>query len=241
MWKSWAEFPGYIRPLDKDIDQVFDPEKNKAFRHGEAARWILKDEDGRLLGRIAAFVNKRYKTRGMNSRWAESVFSTASTIRKLLTMLFDVARHWLIQRGMAAMDGPINFGERDAWWGLVTEGFHEPLYRMNFNAPILPALFEHYGFRVFFEQICFGMDPKKPFSKKLMERHAQIAADPAYRAAHIHKKNLDLYAGYFTEVYNKAWAGHGGMKQLKTGPGKTLVPADETIYGRKADLVCVPP
>ena len=32
---------GYIRPLDKDIQQVFDPKKNKAFRHGEAARWIL--------------------------------------------------------------------------------------------------------------------------------------------------------------------------------------------------------
>jgi hypothetical protein len=60
---------------------------------------------------------------------------------------------------MEAMDGPINFGERDTWWGLVTEGFHEPLYRMNFNAPYYRELFENYGFRVF-EQICFGMDPK---------------------------------------------------------------------------------
>jgi hypothetical protein len=30
--------PGYIRPLDKDIEQVFNPKLNKAFRHGEAAR-----------------------------------------------------------------------------------------------------------------------------------------------------------------------------------------------------------
>ena len=45
-----GSLPGYIRPLDKDIEQVFDPKKNKAFRHGEAVRWILKDEDGRLLG-----------------------------------------------------------------------------------------------------------------------------------------------------------------------------------------------
>ena len=53
-----GSLPGYIRPLNKDIEQVFDPKKNKAFRHGEAIRWILKDEDGRLVGRIAAFVNK---------------------------------------------------------------------------------------------------------------------------------------------------------------------------------------
>ena len=34
----------YIRPLDKDVNMVFDKEKNKAFRFGEAKRWILKDD-----------------------------------------------------------------------------------------------------------------------------------------------------------------------------------------------------
>ena len=56
--------PNYIRPLDKDINEVFDPKKNKAFRHGEVIRWLLKDEGGKLIGRIAAFVNKKYKNKG---------------------------------------------------------------------------------------------------------------------------------------------------------------------------------
>ena len=206
---------GYIRPLDKDINEVFDLKKNKAFRHGEAARWILRDEEGRNLGRIAAFVNKRYKTKGDEFPVGGIGFFDCINNQEAADQLFDVARHWLLQKGMGAMDGPLNFGERDKWWGLVTEGFHEPLYQMNFNPPYYKALFENYGFKTFFEQICFGMDPKKPFSKKLMERHAVIAADPAYRAAHIDIKKLDLYAAYFTEVCNKAWSGHGGMKQLK--------------------------
>jgi hypothetical protein len=50
--------PNYIRPLDKDINETFDPKKNKTFRFGEAARWILKSKDGKLIGRIAAFTNK---------------------------------------------------------------------------------------------------------------------------------------------------------------------------------------
>jgi GNAT superfamily N-acetyltransferase len=214
--------PGYIRPLDKDIDEVFDIKKNKAFRHGEAARWILRDEDGHNLGRIAAFVNKRYKTKGDEFPVGGIGFFECINNQEAADRLFDVARHWLLQKGMGAMDGPINFGERDKWWGLVTEGFHEPLYQMNFNPPYYQALFENYGFKTFFEQICFGMDPKKPFSKKLMDRHAIIAADPAYRAAHIDIKKLDLYAAYFTEVYNKAWASHGGMKQLKLDQVKQL-------------------
>ena len=56
--------PNYIRPLEKDINDVFDPKKNKAYRAGEATRWILKDDEGKLLGRIAAFVNKKYKNKG---------------------------------------------------------------------------------------------------------------------------------------------------------------------------------
>jgi len=55
--------PNWIRPLDKDINDVFCKEKNKAFRFGEAARWILKDEKGNLIGRIAAFTNKKYKNK----------------------------------------------------------------------------------------------------------------------------------------------------------------------------------
>ena len=51
--------PNWIRPLDKDINEVFDKNKNKAFRFGEITRWVLKDNEGTLIGRIAAFVNKK--------------------------------------------------------------------------------------------------------------------------------------------------------------------------------------
>ena len=34
--------PNYIRPLDKDVNEVFDPAKNKAFRFGTATRWIRR-------------------------------------------------------------------------------------------------------------------------------------------------------------------------------------------------------
>ncbi|HBB58071.1 MAG TPA: hypothetical protein DCZ87_05290, partial [Chitinophagaceae bacterium] len=60
--RLYAGDPNYIRPLDKDVEEVFDPKKNKAFRFGEAIRWILLDEKGQKIGRIAAFVNSRYRT-----------------------------------------------------------------------------------------------------------------------------------------------------------------------------------
>ena len=63
----YKDDPNFIRPLDKDIRDVFDKEKNKAFRHGECSRWILMDDNETCIGRIAAFVNKKYKNKRFNS------------------------------------------------------------------------------------------------------------------------------------------------------------------------------
>lgn len=205
----------YIRPIDKEINEVFDPEQNKAFRHGEVTRWILKDDEGRLIGRIAAFVNKKYKNKGDDVPVGGVGFFDCINNQEAADMLLDVARHWLSQRGMEAMDGPINFGERDKWWGLLVEGFHEPLWSMNFNPPYYKELLENYGFKPFFHQLCFGLDPMKRLSPKVMQRHAAIEADPRYSARTIEKKRLEKYAMDFVTVYNAAYAGHGGLKEMK--------------------------
>jgi ribosomal protein L13 len=200
----------YIRPLDKDINEVFDKNKNKTFRWGECTRWILVDEQGNLIGRVAAFVNKKYRNKGDDIGFFDCIPS-----QEAADMLFDVARHWLLQRGMEAMDGPINFGERDRWWGLVVEGFIPPMYCMNFNPPYYQRLFETYGFKPFFHQVCVGMHPKDKMSDKLYARHKMYADDPAFSARHLDKRKLEKFAADFATVYNKAWAGHGGMKEMK--------------------------
>ncbi|HXB44270.1 MAG TPA: hypothetical protein VNV85_09455 [Puia sp.] len=206
--------PSYIRPLDKDVNEVFDPKKNKAFRFGECKRWILKNDDGKSIGRIAAFVNKKYKNKGDEVPTGGVGFFDCINSQQAADMLFDVAKHWLLQKGMQAMDGPINFGERDRWWGLVVEGFDPPLYCMNYNPPYYKELFEAYGFRNFFNQICFGLNVADPVQQKFYDRHELCARDPNFSAVHIRKNQLEKFAKDFTIIYNKAFAGHGGMKEM---------------------------
>ena len=57
--RLYKNTPQWIRPLDKDIESVFDKAKNKSFRHGECVRWILTDDKGETIGRVAAFVNEK--------------------------------------------------------------------------------------------------------------------------------------------------------------------------------------
>jgi hypothetical protein len=206
--------PNYIRPLDKDINDVFDPKKNKAFRFGEASRWILKSADGKLIGRIAAFVNKKYKNKGDDVPVGGVGFFDCINDQQSADMLLDVAKHWLLQKGMQAMDGPINFGEKDRWWGLLVEGFEPPLYCLNYNPPYYKNLLETYGFKNYYNQICFALKVADPIQDKFFKRHADCAKDPDFSSSHIKKNQLEKFADDFTKVYNKAWAGHGGLKEL---------------------------
>jgi hypothetical protein len=210
----YASDPHWVRPLNKDILDVFNPAKNKTFRFGEVARWILVDSTGSDVGRIAAFTNSKYKNKGDEISVGGIGFFECVQDQQAANLLFDTARHWLTERGMQAMDGPINFGERDRWWGLVTEGFHPPLYGMNYNFPYYQELFENYGFRVFFNQICYGFDPIAPLAERVTERHRQFSADKNFSCRYFNKKQLPFFAQAFTTVYNKAWAGHGGLKQV---------------------------
>ncbi len=209
--------PKYIRPLDKDINEVFNRKKNKTFRFGDIIRWILKDENDKLIGRIAAFTNKKYKNKGDDVPVGGIGFFECINDQDAADNLFDVSKHWLMQKGIEAMDGPINFGERDRWWGVLAEGFDPPGYCMNYNPPYYKNLFEQYGFKIFYNQVCFARSVKGVMKDKFYERHAKLEQDPGYRATYIDKKNLKKYASDFTIVYNKAWSGHGGLKEMNIG------------------------
>lgn len=204
--------PGYIMPLDKDIEQVFDEQKNKFFRHGACKRWLCVDEQGKTIGKVASFYNKKYQqkqpTGGIG--FFDCIDDTAVS-----RLLLDHCKQWLQAQGMEAMDGPINFGERDRWWGLLIEGFTEPLYGMNYNAPYYQHLFEDYGFEVYFYQLCFGRSVTAELSPPFRAAYQKISSTPGIRLERITRKDMSRQAAAFTEVYNKAWASHGQGKQLE--------------------------
>jgi hypothetical protein len=203
--------PMYIRPLDKDVKDVFDVEKNKFFKSGECERWLLADESGKYIARVAVFVNNKYKqaqpTGGIG-------FLECINDKAVAHHLFDLAKTWLQARGMQAMDGPINFGERDRWWGCLISGFDEPLYCMNYNPPYYQELIESYGFQIYFNQLCFGMSKYDELSERFLTRAAHYNALPEFEVRTIKKNSLDKYAEDFCTVYNAAFAGHGEGKSM---------------------------
>lgn len=215
----------FIRPLDRDIQAVFDPAKNKSFSKGSCQRWILKDEEGSLLGRIAAFVLSTYKNKGDDIPVGGFGFFDCINDQAAANSLFDTAKNWLAQKGMEAMDGPINFGERDKWWGLLVEGFKKPPYGLNYHPVYYRRLFENYGFAVFYEQLCWQMvisGQGTQLQPKFYEAHHKFSGNPDYAVRMVEKKRLDKYAIDFCTIYNDAWAKHEGNKEMAPDMAKKL-------------------
>ena len=115
--RIYKQYPQWICPLDNDIRKVFDKSRNELFADGEAIRWTAYDQSGNAVGRIAAFYDKEHAY-SYEQPTGGCGFFEAIDDQELADTLFDAAREWLKARGMEAMDGPVNFGSRDSWWGL---------------------------------------------------------------------------------------------------------------------------
>lgn len=190
----------YIRPLNKDINDVFDPLRNKTFRHGCTQRWILRDAQGVLIGRIAAFINLRYQIIADNFLVGGIGFFDCIYDHQAAKILFDAAKDWLQLQGIVAMDGPINFGEQDRWWGLLVEGFQNPLYLMNYNLPYYQELFEAYGFEEFYHQLCYNIKLSSSLKPIWYKIHSRYENNPEFSTQYIDKNNFKKFSCDFKEV-----------------------------------------
>jgi len=226
--RLYAEDPNYIRPLDSEIRDIFDSKKNTLFKRGKARRWILNDSNGESIGRIAAFLNPHYKNKGDTCKIGGFGFFDCINNQQAANLLFNTAKNWLEELGAEAMDGPINFGERDKWWGLLIEGFHPPLYGMNYNAPYYQGLFQQYGFKIFYNQLCWHINMDEVLPEKFYIAHRKYCNNKDLRAERVNRFNLNKYGRDFAHIYNRAWASHEGNKEISAekaiGIFKKLMP-----------------
>ncbi len=209
----------WIRPIDKEIAAIFDPEKNKSFGQGECIRWIVEDQNG-VIGRIAAFYLDKPET-GIEGRVG---FFEAVNDQAVANLLFETSKQWLVEKGATFMDGPVNFGPRDKWWGLLTKGFElEPNYQCNYNLPYYRELFENYGFQVYFEHYTFVKIIAEPVHPRLIYKSELVAKDPDYTVEHFKMKEFDKFSSDIIEVYNKAWVNHEGVTTISQEQGKAIM------------------
>lgn len=224
----------YIRPLDKDVERIFNRKKNKAFRHGDAERWILLNDRKECIGRVAAFVNDKHSSQfpGVGGMGFFECIEDKNAAFKLI----DTAKEWLEEHGMEAMDGSINFGERDEFWGITIKNFEQaPYYKQSYTLPYYKDYFEEYGFQIFFKQLVYHRKVNDKLQDKFEERAQRLMRDPDFTVRTIEKNKLDKYTEDFRQIYNAAWGKRDGksFKGMSAAQAKSIMATIKPILDER--------
>jgi len=232
--KIYTGDKNWIRPLDKDIEKIFDQSQNKLFRNGKAIRWILKNEKGDTAGRLAAFYDEATAKKNDQPTGGVGFFECINN-QEAANVLFDAARDWLKGYGMEAMDGPVNFGSRENFWGCLADGFYEPIYNMPYNPHYYNNLFEGYGFQNYFNQYTYGM-PINPelLDPLIREKATRIRQDPKFKFITYNKKYKEKFAEDFMVIFNEAWGPFPGVKPIQKKHALALLTSMKMVLDTRA-------
>lgn len=209
----------WIRPIDQDVEDVFDLTKNLLHLNGKSQRWLLI-EDENVIGRIAAYINfsawESKNSEGQNLKVGGMGFFECIENQEAANLLFDTAGKWLEELGCNCYDGPINFGDRDNWWGVLAAGFDiDPNYKMPWTKKYYLDLFENYGFQLYFKQITYGRKVAAPLHPTYEKVSQRLFDNPDYEFRILDVKQLEKFAEDFCTIFNAGWAEFEGVKELK--------------------------
>lgn len=120
--------------------------------------------------------------------------------------MFSTALAWLKENEMEAMDGPVNFGENDKYWGLLVYGFKSPSLGMNYNPPYYSNLFESFGFVKLYDQFTNYLDATVPLPDRFIKIADWVMKKPGYSFRHFDKQQREKFFQDFRDIYNNAWS-----------------------------------
>lgn len=230
----YADDENYIPHLRQDVDKVFDPEKNKLYREGgKAERWVFYNDEGALIGRVAAFVNPRTAHENDQPTGGMGFFECIDD-QEAADYILDTAKKYLGEQGMEAMDGPINFGERNQFWGCLTKNFTAPnSYGMNYNPPYYPKLLTNYGFKTYFKQFLYFRDALMPVQPIFIRKYTSLTRDHKVDIRDAQGFSTERIARDFRTVYNDAWGGHANFREMTESAAMKIIKSMEPVIDKR--------
>jgi len=152
--------PVWIPPLRSEQNSQFDVKRNPFLNHCTYALFLLEDK-GRLIGRIAAFIDNV-----AIEFWKEPIglFGYYECIEndEASRLMLDTALQWLRQRGMKAMRGPWSFVSQE--WGMVKTGFTpSPVVMAPYNPPYYNDQLIRFGFHKIKDLLCYYLSGKEGY------------------------------------------------------------------------------
>jgi hypothetical protein len=217
-WNIYKNDKYWVPPLIFDVRKNLDPKRNPFFKHAEIAMFLAED-DGRLVGRIAAIRNDNHNKFHHDKAGFFGFFECINDT-EVSDLLFETACEWAHDKGFNEIIGPVNPSTNDEC-GLLIDGFnYSPVFLMPYNPSYYINLIESFGFQKAKDLYAYYIPAeviKNETVMKRLERMAEIIkkrSDVTIR--YINMKDLKNEVRKIEEIYNSAWEKNWGFVPLTT-------------------------
>ena len=168
-YEFYKDNPYSVPDLYDDMVNTFSPKKNAAFEFC-AADYFLALRDGKIVGRVAAIINKRanetWKKQTVRFGWIDFIDDI-----EVSTALINTVKAWGKERGMTEIEGPLGFTDMDAE-GMLIEGFDQlSTMATIYNYPYYPVHMEKLGL----EKSSDWVEMKIYVPDQIPEKHLRIS------------------------------------------------------------------
>ena len=207
-------FPQAVPSLRMSVATTLNPKKNPFWENAERALF-LAEEDGHVVGRVAAIHNGWARDAGLPAGFMG--FFESQDRQEVAGALLDAAEAWLRARGHTMVRGPLN-PSTNYEGGVLISGFeHTQTFLTPWNPPYYPALLEGAGYGKGADLLGWYVD---------LESALQAPASRVARLAETARKKLDVTVGpidfgaydatmsRWWEIYQECWRDQWGFVPL---------------------------
>lgn len=145
-FKIYRDDSRWVPPLRIDSKRLLNKRKNPFFAHSNAEFFLVVDQTGSPVSRLACLNNARYNSHN-NEATAFFYLFESENIPEASGMIFEAAADWARGQGLRKIIGPKGFTPLDGL-GLLVEGYNHPqIFGIPYNPTWYSTLVEQAGFR----------------------------------------------------------------------------------------------
>ena len=233
----YANDKQWISHLQGDVQDVFNPQKNPIASHGESRIFVLLDNQEKPIGRIAAFIDHEANSHLEYPIGGIGFFECIEN-NEAANLLFETAENWLREKGMQAVDGPVNFGGRDKYWGLLVKGFYPPLFQENYNPSYYASFFEANEYIAWEQILTIKGDLNDLDVSRLRAVCSRIRQSNEVVVELYDPKKKDKYAEDFCEIFNAAFGRFEHFKPAEPEKIKAILEESKLILDPLLLAIC---
>jgi len=200
--------PFWVPPLRIAVKELLNRAKHPFYANAEA-EFFLARRDGRVVGRIAAILDRNHNKFHEENAGFFGFFESTNA-PEVAAALLGAARKWVFGRGAVLIRGPVN-PSTNYECGMLVDGFDSnPMVMMTYNPRYYPELMESAGLRKAKDLLAYQSIPAALDSGKIERIAGRALAAGGISVRPINMKNFDAEVMQVWEVYNRAWIRNWG-------------------------------